>query len=165
MEELKNKELKHKIFGSNLTHDQFTVEPVVHHMQKNGHFSIVTDVSITVDVIDDIIENFGLMHFVVDQYNETGFRYILFEYKPYYTYPKFELEKVSSCGINYTRFTINQFKRFYADNISNILNYDKIFIDLSNQPDDDGWTVVTDKKKTKQKKMDELKKTLCELNI
>lgn len=165
MGELKNKEQINKVFGSNLTHDQFTVESIDHHMQKNGHPSIVTDVSITADVIDDIIENFGLMNFIVDQYNDIGFRYILFEYKPYYTYPKFELEKVSFRGNNYTRFTTNQFKRFYAENIANILNYDKIFIDHSNRPDDDGWTVVVDKKKTKQKKMDELKKTLCELNI
>lgn len=145
-------------YKSDASNDEFIIEKI-HYITKYKHDEVEEyverdELTIGLVSIDNLIENLSLMNSVIDECAKQNEHYILYEHNKKNTYPPFRVERVNYNNKNYTRFTLNQFKRFYVDNIQNIITSDNVYIDAPNE--EEGWTLVCDKNKLRKQKVNDL---------
>ena len=139
------------IYRSDMSYDEFAINRLIYlsdGIERN-------DLVIKLIHIDKLIDNLSLMNSIIDEYNKMKECYILYEYNKKCKYPPFKIEKHTINNVTYNRFTLNQFKRFYVDNIQNIIDTNNIYIEIDEKKDD-GWTYICDKIKIKKEKMSQL---------
>lgn len=112
------------------------------------------EIHITLVNFDKVVENVSLLNSVLDEYAQIRESFILYKYNPLCTYPPFRLEKVYIGGVHYKRFTLNQFKRFYVDNLENIITQNNVYIGVPDGEDENGFTIVCDRRKLRKEKYD-----------
>jgi len=145
------------IYRSDISYDEFVINRIMYCDEGNKR----NDLVIKLNIIDELIDNLSLMNSIIDEYIKTNEQYILYEYNKKCKYPKFNINTHIINNITYNRFTLNQFKRFYTDNIQHIINKNNIYIETT-QPDDE-WTYVCDKSKIKNEKISSLLKKIKSL--
>jgi hypothetical protein len=142
-----------EIYKSELTKDEFMI-----HSIDQVKFAYV----IQLNVIDDILENLGLLGRIIDDLNEKNITKLLYKYNKKCDYPKnIKFGRVVIDNELYTIFTFQQFKRFYTDNIGNIVN--RNIIAINTHKNEDGWTVVDDSNKQKIRKIKEIQQIIGDL--
>jgi hypothetical protein len=140
------------IYRSDVSYDEFYVDRIKYKTQKGEErYELI----IKLEYIDNIIDNLILMNSILDEYVKNREQYILYEYNRKCKYPPFKIESNNINGISFSRFTLTQFKRFYVDNIQNIIDMSNAYIGVIDELDD-GWTYVCDKKKLKKDKINKL---------
>jgi hypothetical protein len=139
------------VYCSNISHDEFMVDKIKYQKETDNRYDLV----IKLINIDKLIDNISLMNSIIDECLKRNEYYILYEYNKKCKYPPFKIEKYTINNIIYNRFTLNQFKRFYIDNIHHIINTNNIYIEIEHI-DEDGWTYVCNKTKIKKEKMNKL---------
>jgi len=139
------------IYRSDMSYDEFAINRLIYLSDGTKR----SDLVIKLNYIDKLIDNLSLMNSIIDEYNKMKECYILYEYNKKCKYPPFKIEKHTINNVTYNRFTLNQFKLFYVDNIQNIIDTNNIYIEIDEKKDD-GWTYICDKIKIKKEKMSQL---------
>jgi hypothetical protein len=141
------------IYRSDVSHDEFIIDRITYHIEKDN--TERNDILIKLNYIDKLIDNLSLMNSIIEEYIKMKEHYILYEYNKKCRYPLFKIERYTINNITYNRFTLNQFKRFYIDNIHHIIDTTNIYIEIKER-EDDGWTYICDKTRIKKEKMNQL---------
>jgi hypothetical protein len=140
------------IYRSDVSNDEFIVDRLKYKTLEGEERD---ELVISLGYIDKIIENLSLMNSIIDEYAQIKEHYILYSYNRKYKYPPFKIESNNINNKLYTRFTLNQFKRFYVDNIQNLIDPMTVYIGIIDD-EDDGWTYVCDKNKLRKEKINSL---------
>jgi hypothetical protein len=140
------------IYRSDMSHDEFIIDRITYQVENEDKRN---ELVIKLNSIDKLIDNLSLMNSIIEEYIKMKEHYILYEYNKKCKYPPFKIERHTINNITYNRFTLNQFKRFYIDNIHHIININNIYIEIE-QMEEDGWTYVCDKTRIKKEKLNQL---------
>jgi hypothetical protein len=139
------------IYRSDTSQDEFIIDKISYKSSDDNQ--IRNNLIIKLNIIDKLINNISLINSIIEELIKTKEYYILYEYNKKCKYPPFKIEKSIINNKIYNRFTLNQFKRFYIDNIQNIINTTNIFIE---EKEDDEWTYVYNNTKIKKNKINKL---------
>ena len=152
-------------YKSDVSEDTFVVEKVKYtSIIKNTdqqHTIEKEEYIIKLEYIDKLIENLSLLISIIDELSSSE-THILYKYNTNCIYPQFKFERIKISNQYYTRFTLKQFKRFYIDNIQNIINVKNVYI--NNIEQEDGWTVVMDFKKMAHDKINSIYNEFKQIN-
>ena len=140
------------IYRSDMSHDEFIINRIIYQVEQDVERN---DLVIKLNNIDKLIDNLSLMDSIIEEYIKMKEHFILYEYNKKCKYPPFKIEKHTINNVIYNRFTLNQFKRFYIDNIQHIINTSNVYIEIE-QTEEDGWNYVCDKTKNKKEKINQL---------
>ena len=133
-----------KTFDSKITNDSIEIN----HNRKSqyANFNLVK--------FDQVADNLKLIVEAVEYLKNLGIMWIIMNIKF-----KFEVPSNTVWFKNNKDGTINchieDFEKFYFKNMSNFVKINNIYIE--DMVDNDGWTVVVDKKKLKKERIEEIK--------
>lgn len=154
-------------YKSEITNDEFYVDSVTYtyKIENDQQIYSTTNNVIFVVKIHDLIENLGLMNKMIDAMSNDSQTHVLYKYDRNCVYAA-GLMKVYKKNTNYTRFTLEQFKKFYTENLRNILNIYNVYVETSKK-EEDGWTIVNNKSKTQIKldKIQEMKEIITAMVV
>jgi len=109
---------------------------------------------------DDLNENMKLLGNVLEYLKNNDIKWIIVEYNKSYTFPVNTIFKINPN--NKLLCHIEDFEKFYVENISKMLKMRNIHVGSTDEKNN-GWTLVINKKKEKQKKIIDIDKEIKSL--
>lgn len=136
-----------KKFSSYTSHDAIDIN--LNRMKHTAYFNI--------DTFESLEDNLKLFSEVINYLQKEDIKWVLVNNNNYYTLPK---NTVYIKNMNNLSIHIEDFEKFYLENITEIVKYKNIYVNTNN----DEWTTVIDKKKEKKYKLKELKEKINIMN-
>jgi hypothetical protein len=112
--------------------------------------------------IDNIYQHIDLIKKAINYLKENDIKWIIMDIKFKFNIPE-NTVWFKNKHTNAVHCHVQDFEKFYLQNLSNFVKISPIFINSTNNNDNDGWITVIDKKKAKRNKIAELNRDITKL--